>query len=192
MNENPFNKSSGLDVLRKELEKLDVDIEIAGPGDWEALKEIRTIAINSKDAKMFGGNIVEADRAKIDEDWKAEVQKKKIFYTLVWNGSEAIGMGRARYFPEDGVWYISSVYMKEKFRGKVSPRKAMQVFIDEIKKRGGSKVALGVRTINERAIKLYEALGFRKVEPSMYQYLRHPIKKTKWQEMEKNLDNNEG
>ncbi len=174
MNENPFeNKSSQLQkpdaLVQKNREALDIKVRIATPDDWQALKKIRLAAIDSEDVKMFGPKLVAKDRARTDEQWKEELSpdNKDLFYVLASEGSEIKGMGRSSYYSDEDAWYISSAWTEKDFRGRVFPRTALSLFKDEIKKRGGSKVIIGVKSNNTRSMSLYKALGFKLTSTSV-------------------------
>ncbi|MBP9715346.1 MAG: GNAT family N-acetyltransferase [Candidatus Pacebacteria bacterium] len=143
-------------------EQKQISTKIAGVGDGLALKKIRLQAVNSPDSKMFGQKLIDRDRAKTDEEWEAEVspENKDTFYVIFEDDKEPVGMGRADFSGKQGLWYINSMYMDDLFRGKVFPRKALKEFVDEIKRRDGKKVMIGVRSSNERPIVLYKNLGF--------------------------------
>ena len=162
MNEDPFKK-----------EQLVVRIEIAGPEDWKAYKEMRLLAITGKDKEMFGvtsdSKHVEGELGRADADWKNDlsVDKRDQFVILAWKGSEAIGMIRAKETEKMG-WYLTSGYVKEDSRGKVFVPKVLSEVAKEVKKRGGFKLSMGVKAHNKIMISIATLLGFKKVESESY------------------------
>lgn len=188
MNEDPFKQKNMPGFVSGNQEK-NIKTRIATPEDWQVLKNIRLLALDSDDAEMFGPKITAIDKARSDEDWKAELNpdKKDQFYLLSFSGQDAIGMLKVSYYREADDWYISSAYTKEDSRGKVFPRAVIALIIEEVKKRGGSKLGIGVRKINVRSMRLYELLGFKKVYQPILERIRRPITWMKWQEMEMDI-----
>jgi ribosomal protein S18 acetylase RimI-like enzyme len=144
-------------------ENLSVETRIARPEDWKDLKQIRLEAINGKDTGAFGSGLKEYDLNKSDEDWQSDLseENKNNFFVLSWYDSEIASMGRATFHDEDDAWWINSVYVRKPFRGKIFPKKTFGEFLKEIKKRGGSKIMIGVKPSNEMPIELYKKLGFK-------------------------------
>jgi ribosomal protein S18 acetylase RimI-like enzyme len=147
-----------------------VMVKIATPEDWESYKKMRLAAITSEEKDMFGRDSdaerVEEEKNRPDEDWQADLSRDKIdqFVVLAWKGSEAIGIVRAKERPEKRVWYLASAYTAKDSRGEVFPPKVLTEIISEVRKRGGSKVLMGVKAKNETMIHLATLLGFKKVE----------------------------
>lgn len=160
MSEDPF----------KSKETLAVRVEIAKPGDWKAYKELRLLAIAGKDAEMFGvtdkPEVLEAEKNKLDKAWEYDISSDDTFVLLSWQGSEAVGMIRAKEI-ETGVWYLTSGYTKENSRGKIFAPSAFKVILKEIKKRGGTKIKIGVKAHNKIMIGIATTLGFKKVNAEL-------------------------
>ena len=159
------NKSLG----NNQIEQL-TRIKIATPEDWKSYKEMRLAAITSEEKDMFGRDSdrehVEEEKNRLDADWQADLSTEKIdqFVVLTYAGSEAIGIVRAKEMGEKGVWYLSSGYSKKDSRGEVFPPRVLTEVVNEIQKRGGTKVLIGVKAENATMIRLATLLGFKKVE----------------------------
>ena len=170
MDENPFkNKSPKPDTPQGSAqEKLDVRVEIATEKDWETYKAIHLLAINGKDAEMFGitlGNIEKKrEEAENNQKYKEDLENNEVIVFLLWQGNESIGIIRAKKREEEGVWYLSYAYVKEDSRGKAFSRKIFSEILNEIKKQGAIKVLMGVKVKNKKMIRLATLLGFKKVE----------------------------
>jgi len=151
-------------------EQLGIRAKIATPEDWQSYKNMRIAAITGEDKEMFGVDSdplrVEEEKKRLDTDWQNDLSADKIdqFVVLAWVGSEAIGIVRVKERPEKGIWYLTSGYSKKDSRGKVFPPKVFTEIVNEVRKRGGSKVLMGVKAKNQTMIRLATLLGFRKVE----------------------------
>ncbi len=143
-------------------EQLVIDVEIAGPEDWEAYRDLRLEAISGDDSEMFGEGVKARDRAKTDLDWQKDVapDNKNMFVVLAWHGDEAIGMGIAeRREKEEGAWRMTSGYVKKKFRGEGVGKKMFAFRLEDIIRQGGKKVTLGIRAKNAPSLRIPESLG---------------------------------
>ena len=155
--------------LKYKNEQLDIKVEIATEKDWEAYKKLRLLAI-TKDKEIMGGTTPEQiieEQARNEGEWKKDLSSKDMFVVLSWNGSEAIGMGRAREKDEiEGLWYMDSGYVKEDgdFRNKGIGKGIFKARLDEIKKRGGKKVFLGILANNTPSIRVAESFGCKKMK----------------------------
>ncbi|MFA5840861.1 MAG: GNAT family N-acetyltransferase [Candidatus Paceibacterota bacterium] len=163
MAENPFkNKQSNQ-------EKLEVRVEIAKSDDWMVCKELRVIMCKGDDAEMFGitregrEEIIKEEEAESENEWKEKLSGDSAFGVLAWSDSKPIGIGLAKRREEKGDWYIYSGYVKPDSRGGVG-KKILATRLEEIQRRGGKKVMLGVKATNATSISIAESFGFKKVE----------------------------
>ena len=143
-------------------------VELATEEYWKTYKELKFLAISGKDKEMMGSTpeqIIEA-QARSEQEWKNDLSGEDIFVELVFNGSEGVGMARAIKKDEDtGLWYIDSVYVKEgkDLRNKDIGKNIYTFILEEIKKRGGKKVFLGIKFENAPSIHVAESFGFKKI-----------------------------
>jgi RimJ/RimL family protein N-acetyltransferase len=155
--------------LKYKNEQLDIKTELATEKDWEAYKELRLLALSGKDKEIMGSTPQQIikEKAKSEQEWKKDLSSDDMFVVLSWNGSNAIGMGRAMKKDEDTeLWYMDSGYVKEygDFRNKGIGKGIFKARLDEIKKRGGKKVFLGIKSNNAPSIHVAESFGFKKVD----------------------------
>lgn len=154
--------------LKYKNEQLDIKVELATEKDWEVYKELKLLAISGKDKEMMGSTPEQIikEQAKSEQEWKEDLSRDDMFIVLAWNGSEGVGMARAMEKDEETeLWYIDSLYIKEeKLRNKDIGKKIYTFILEEIKKRGGKKVFLGIRSENASSIHVAESFGFKKNE----------------------------
>lgn len=162
MTEDPFkNKQQKQEEL--------VTVRLASPKDWKECKKLRVMVIKGKDAEMFGitpeerEEIIKEEEAEDEKEWEEKLLGSDAFGVLAWNGSNPIGIGLAKKREEKGDWYIYSGYVKPDSRGGVG-KKMFSMRLEEIRKRGGKKVMLGVKAINKISISIAESFGFKKAE----------------------------
>lgn len=165
MNQNPFeNKLSQPktpDIPNQE--KLAVRIEIATEKDWKVYKEIRLLALSSKDAEMLGFSYGDffSEKTRDEEEWRRDLSRNDMFIVLSWSGSDVVGMGHAvRESPD--VWSMTYDYVKESFRKMGIQKRMLAERLREIKKRGGLKVTGIAMTNNTATIRANEFFGFKK------------------------------
>ncbi|HEV7423784.1 MAG TPA: GNAT family N-acetyltransferase [Candidatus Paceibacterota bacterium] len=156
-------------------EKLSVKIEIAKPGDEQACKDLILEALTGPDKDMFNFTPEELNQINDLDWWKVALSPDNPdnngrFFVLAWSGSEAAGIGRVKPTDEEGVWTMGAFYVKPEFQGKFFPRKVLTKLSNEIQNRGGSKVIINVSPENERAVSLYEALGFKPIPSNSIGY----------------------
>lgn len=152
MNENPFKKQ----------EKLDIKVELATPNDWQACKDLRIFSITGSDADMYGLTPEEKDEelGKDEAQWRRESCGDEMFSVLSWSGPEAIGLSRAKQEGE-GVWRIRNGYVKPDFRNKGIDQKMFSLRLNEIRRRGGTKVVTGIMIKNKVSVHIAEKFGFK-------------------------------
>ena len=66
---------------------------------------------------------------------------------------------------------LSSLYVKEEYRGKGAGSFAINEFIKMVKSKSGKYITLGVRSNNDTGIRLYKKLGFEPYSISMVKKL---------------------
>lgn len=71
------------------------------------------------------------------------------------------------YLTGDEIGWINDVYVKSANRGKGYSKMLMEEALKELKRNGYHDVRLNVYVHNEKAIRLYEAIGFRDVNKFM-------------------------
>lgn len=71
------------------------------------------------------------------------------------------------WFTHKEIGWISDVYVKKEFRNQGVARVLMEQSLEEFKHLGYDDVRLNVFTFNEKAIRLYEKLGFKDVNKFM-------------------------
>ena len=159
----------GENYLKYKNEQLDIKVELATEKDWEAYKELRLLAIVGKDKELMGSTPEQIikEKSRSEEEWKKDLSSQEMFVVLSWNGSNAIGMGRA--MEKDGVeklWYMDSGYVKEgeDLRNRGIGKGIFKARLDEIIKRSGKKVFLGIKSNNAPSIHVAESFGFKKVD----------------------------
>mgnify|MGYP001618423029 CR=1 FL=1 len=160
MNENPLENK----------EKLAIRVEIAKSEDWQACKELRLLSITGEDAKMFGQTPeeVQAQINKSEQEWRKETASDEMFSVLAWNSSEPVGLGRVNKV--EGMWRIRNGYVKPEFRNMGIQQKIIALRLQEIKKRGGTKVRTGIKINNPTSLHVAEKFGFKviKTDESWY------------------------
>jgi ribosomal protein S18 acetylase RimI-like enzyme len=76
----------------------------------------------------------------------------------------AIGWGKIEHptaLPSsEHVWHVTGLAVHPEFEGRGAGRALMEALIAEARRRGGSRMTLRVFAPNERAQRLYKALGF--------------------------------
>lgn len=71
------------------------------------------------------------------------------------------------YLTGDEIGWINDIYVKMPYRGKGYSKLLMEEALKEFRKNGYSDVRLNVYSHNEKAIKLYEKMGFKDVSKFM-------------------------
>jgi ribosomal protein S18 acetylase RimI-like enzyme len=71
------------------------------------------------------------------------------------------------YLTGDDVGWINDLYVKQPYRGKGYSKLLIEESFKEFKKNGYSDVRLNVYSFNDKAIKLYEKMGFQDVSKFM-------------------------
>lgn len=91
---------------------------------------------------------------------------ESIPYTkIIMHGNEVAGMYTARSI-DSGYWYIGEIFIEPEYRGKGIGTSLIEDTLSQ-----HDKVKLQVAPSNKRAIKLYEALGFKKESENEHMYV---------------------
>jgi putative acetyltransferase len=86
---------------------------------------------------------------------------------LAMDGKQAVGCVALRKL-DDGVCEMKRLFVKDPKRGKGLGRKLVVSIINEAKEIGYSSMRLDTFEKLKDAIRLYDSLGFRKIEPYYY------------------------
>ncbi|MDP9249346.1 MAG: GNAT family N-acetyltransferase [bacterium] len=174
MKENPLAKYNtlGLRGPVNPLEREKILTKRVGPESWQEFKQIKLEAIET-DPVSFGHDAqkIAAARELPDEAWQADIERNIVVVTTYDN--KPIALARGVQQPEEGLWTLHAVFVSPKFHknmteeGKVAEDTVKKVIID-MKNAGGKKARLWVRSNLGNAIKLYERLGFKKINPLLY------------------------
>lgn len=141
-----------------------IEVKLATQEDWKTCKDLRLEAITGEDAEMFPltPEEMETEKNKTEQEWRKESLSDEMFSVLAWNGSEPIGLGRVKE-EEKGIWRMRNGYVKKEFRNKGIAQKMFVARLNEIIKRGGTKVKIGIKPGNDVSIHIAEKFGFKRV-----------------------------
>ncbi len=82
-------------------------------------------------------------------------------YRLVFLEETAVGF--MAFYPDQGMMYLSKLYLKKEYRGKHIGRAMVDYLIAESKKQGLSSIFLNVNKHNDKSIAAYEGMGFHRI-----------------------------
>jgi ribosomal protein S18 acetylase RimI-like enzyme len=85
-------------------------------------------------------------------------------YYLIKNGRDDY-IGYIGVFPDKDSLFLSKIYLKKSFREKGYGRRAMDFVCNIAREKKRPKITLTVNKNNSRAIKAYEAMGFKNKGP---------------------------
>jgi len=137
------------------MEKGKINLRLAKLDDVDAVLEIEK---NLSDVKTYS--------ALTEKNEITEEIKKGFFYLIKLNHNV---VGDISYEMKDGGYaYISGLTVLPEFQGKGIARKAMEIILEKLK--DVKLIDLVTHPKNERAIKLYESLGFKKNGEPMENY----------------------
>lgn len=142
-----------------------IEIRILLSDEWEVWKAFRLFALQESPL-AFGSTFAEENRWS-DEQWQGQLAKMTIFGAFA--GDELVGCAGFRIhemlqMKHRGVFF--GMYVHPDYRGKGVAQQLLTTLIAHAKKHV-IQLHCGVKPINERAIRLYEKLGFVRytVEP---------------------------
>ena len=152
-------------LFKNREERLAIRVELAKPNDWEACKKIRLHSITGPEAIVMGmtPERLQEEMNKTEEQWREETSSEEMFSVLSWDGSEPVGLGRAKKV-EEGLWRVRNGYVNEKFRGIGIQPRMIALRLQEIIKRGGNKAVTGIRTDNPVSLHNVYKFGFKIVD----------------------------
>lgn len=186
-----------IDHEPKTLEQLGIVLEFATVLDLEEYKKIRCEAIDQDPVAFNMTSKREALKKKNrpDKEWIMELVKSRVL--LAKHKSGPVGVIRITY-NKDGTWSVNNVYVTPAFRkkitgGSISEEMFNKIF-NEIKSQGGNKARLWVKDSSINALKLYQSLGFKKInlKKSLSLVGSRPDLLIGWNIMEKDLTTQEG
>ncbi|HEY4515618.1 MAG TPA: GNAT family N-acetyltransferase [Candidatus Paceibacterota bacterium] len=158
-----------LNKLIEEYLNMDLELRRVTSEDWMAYRDFRLSALQSKDAKAFGGSY-EKESIRSHEEWRIRLEDngERFFYGCFYKNEIVSAAGV--YFDNKGKdkwsnnWIIVGVYTRPEFRNRGFSYKTMEAVLGKLKSDGVKKVILMVNTKQESAINLYTKLGFKNVE----------------------------
>jgi ribosomal protein S18 acetylase RimI-like enzyme len=147
-------------------EKLDIQVKVAKPEDWQQLKKIRLEALR-ENPEAFGGDLNREEKMP-DAHWeKGWLSNEDRFVIMAQSGSEPIGLAGVRKIEnEEGVWWVFSVYVAKSFRKSGAGQEIMKEIEKVVRKKGGTTIQLNVRKNKPQisAIKLYVRSGYKVIK----------------------------
>jgi ribosomal protein S18 acetylase RimI-like enzyme len=130
------------------------------PDDWELFRDIRLEALQ-EDPSAFAGTYAEDIKTK-EELWRDRI--KNMWFAVV--DSQVVGMAgllRDTGLASNHRAHLISCYVKPLFRSRGIGRDLVKHVQEYAVTQGIRKIYLHVTSLQEKAIKLYECLGFNKV-----------------------------
>ena len=154
-------------------EQASITVEIAQESDWEVFKDIRIEAL-TKNPEAFGSSLEEALKRTSDE-WQEDLSNDPHFFVLAKADTSPQGAKSmaGAYKREAGRWRLVGVYTRPEFRKSGLAEQVLNKILEEIKKRGGVKVQLGVMKgpKQEAARTMYKKFNFKEIEEFEKSYL---------------------
>lgn len=190
------------EIHKNTQEKLDVNIRFAKVDDWQTVRGIRLEALDSPDQKKFIGlhpEWAEVERNRTTEEWKEILSDKDQFIVLTYLDNKLIGSGAGgKNTNEEGTYGIGRAYIRDEkdkdgksiTRHKGLGKKQFAFRINEIIKRGGTRITHGVYIENPEMLELSKSFGFKKIseEPNEYGFYTMELNNIQDPEFIKKID----
>jgi len=154
------------DISQRRQEKIDIKVEIATGKDLLALRDLRLLAIQSKDGHVFAATreSVEREMALTEEKWREYFFSNNGFVSVSRYGAEIVGMNLAfEKAPEENLWRMRALYIKPEFRKMGIGVRMFSMGLREIIRLGGKKVSANIEVGNKDSWNLVTKFGFKKV-----------------------------
>lgn len=138
------------------------------PQDWELYKNFRLEALQSPDARAFGGTY-KKESLWTEEEWRSlfDRSKPRFFYGY-FNEHKILSVAGVYLNQENNEfhneWIFVGIYTDPEFRGQGFSFKAISAVLDALRSKGVRKAVLMVDTRQTAAICLYEKLGFKTIK----------------------------
>ena len=135
-----------------------VMVREVGPGDWEAVRDIRLTAL--REAPYAFGSSYAREAPFTREQWLGRLERADAvtFFAQLPDIAEPAGLGGA--VEEDGVVDVVSMWVRPSARGHGVGAALVDAAADWAKARDHDTLYLWVTETNEAARKLYERCGF--------------------------------
>lgn len=140
-----------------------ITIRQAGPEDLDKVRELKR-QLDEETADLVPAALRPAVDDPEDDYWRGAVDGTEGFVLLAQAGSETVGMLLAEW---RGACLISDLIVLPDYRGKGLGTRLVREAGEVARKRGSSCLTLHVLRGNDRAEKLYRALGFETWRTSM-------------------------
>ena len=134
----------------------------------DELEEIYELA--GENRREATNHVSDDNKEKMIEAYEHSA-KYQAYFVCLMDGSTLIGwimIDKAfDFLTGDEIGWINDLYVKVSYRGKGYSKLLMEEALKEFKKNGYSDVRLNVYAHNQKAMKLYEQMGFKDVSKFM-------------------------
>lgn len=125
--------------------------------------ELRNLSLNDLDAVMQLENATFPSDAWSQESMASELASPTGYYIGLFD-SELVGYAGLSTIPGSFSSDIQTIAVRQAQRGKGLGRRLVDALISQAKRLGSEQILLEVRIDNEQAIKLYQSLGFERID----------------------------
>lgn len=133
------------------------EVRALGPDEWRILRELRLAALLDA-PEAFGGSY-EQSLTRTEQEWRAWPGRGVPFAAFI--GAEPVGIVAAVPVPTDlATVHLIAMWVAPAARGTGIAEALVQAVVDWAVGRGCLSVLLDVVVDNERAIRLYQRVGF--------------------------------
>lgn len=135
-----------------------VDIRLAAPLDWEALRAIRLQAL--REAPHAFASTFEQEAEYTEADWLILIDRGAWF--LAWSDGDPVGLvaGVAPDPADAARRSLVSLWVRQELRGTGTSSQLVGAVADWATRSGGTYLTVWVDEDNVRAQRFYDALGF--------------------------------